>query len=442
MRTIVLAALLLLTAICISCTENKLLQSGPMLGYSQMREVAIWIQTTEEANVRIQYWQTGDENSKKSWTDEIKTSKNNAYACKLFATDLEPGLKYEYAVYIDGQKLEFDYPLEFQTQKLWQWRTDPPEIKFAIASCFYVNETQYDRPGKLYGGNYEILNVIYEKQPEFMVWMGDDIYLREVDWNARSSILKRYTHTRSLPELQPLLASTHHYATWDDHDFGPNNSDRSFWNKQTTLECFKLFWANPSFGINGTEGVTTYFQWGDLDFFLLDDRYFRSPENRETTNREILGEGQVEWLIDNLTSSNAPFKFVVIGTQFLNPNAGGENHSNYPKEREKILKMIEQEKISGVIFLTGDVHRSELTKLKRKNNYPLYEFTISPLIAGPSRKAYSNDARVEGTVVLDRSFGIFNVTGPRKDRTLTCKVFDWQGTERWAISINENELRK
>jgi alkaline phosphatase D len=78
----------------------------------------------------------------------------------------------------------------------------------------------------------------------------------------------------------------------------------------------------------------------------------------------------VEWLIDALTSSWAPFKFIVIGTQFLNENAGGENHSMYPEERKKMLDLIAKEGITGVIFLTGDIHRSEVTVLEREKNYP------------------------------------------------------------------------
>ena len=54
------------------------------------------------------------------------------------------------------------------------------------------------------------------KNPDFMLWLGDNTYLRESDWNSRTGFIKRYPHTRALSELQPLLASTHHYATWDD----------------------------------------------------------------------------------------------------------------------------------------------------------------------------------------------------------------------------------
>ncbi len=432
-------SLIFFTAIIFA--QSKLVQSGPMVGYSTMREVALWIQTTKEAKVKIEYWDKQNP-GKKYYTAVAATEKYDAFTAQLLADELEPGNNYEYAVYINGEKVKFDYPLEFQSQKLWQWREDPPNVKFVIGSCFFVNEEIYDRPGTPYGGRHEIVDEIYEQKPEFMIWMGDNIYLREADWNARSSILKRYTHTRSYDKLQKLLGSTHHYATWDDHDFGPNNSDRSLWNKETTLEAFKLFWANPSYGFEDMPGVTTFFQWADLDFYMLDDRYYRSPEKRrETVERELVGEQQIEWLIDALTSSWAPFRFIVIGTQFLNPNAGGENHATYPEERQKIIDLITKEKIPGVIFLTGDVHRSEVTKLEREGTYPLYEFTISPLTAGVSSKMYPNNARIEGSGLLERSFGLLTVDGPRKDRTLTLQIVDWQGKEHYKISINENELK-
>jgi len=145
-----------------------------------------------------------------------------------------------------------------------------------------------------------------------MLWLGDNVYFREPD-NTKNAMLHRYTQVSSHPELQPLLASTHHYAIWDDHDFGPNDSDRGFFNKKAALEVFKAFWANPTYGIDNQDGITTMFSWGDCDFFLLDNRYYRTPVNRRTGKREILGESQKQWLFDNLVFSKAKFKFVLIG---------------------------------------------------------------------------------------------------------------------------------
>ena len=64
--------------------------------------------------------------------------------------------------------------------------------------------------------------------------------------------------------MQPLLASASNYAIWDDHDFGPNDSDGSYTGKELTLEAFRMFWGNPGYGVPGVEGITTTFVWGDV----------------------------------------------------------------------------------------------------------------------------------------------------------------------------------
>ncbi len=419
------------------------LQSGPMVGYSAMREVCLWLQTSKEAKVRIDYWQV-DDKAKKFSTETVTTSVQNFFTAKLIANKVEPGQTYNYEVFINNKKYPIKYDLKFQTQKLWRWRENPPAFNFIVGSCLYINEPIYDRPGKPYGADYHILKNIYDKKADFMLWLGDNVYLREVDWDSRYGILKRNTHTRSLPELQPLLGSMHHYAIWDDHDFGPNNSDRGFWNKEKTLEAFELFWANPSFGINNKPGITTYFQWGDIDFFLLDNRYYRTPDDRKSGERVILGDEQIQWLIDNLTFSRAPFKFIAIGGQVINSTDKQyiENYAKFPEEKEKLLKLIEQEKIDGVIFLTGDRHHTEISKLERENTYPLYDFTISPLTAGPTNSQDEvNVFRVEGTLINERNFALFNVSGETKNRILTCTIFNSNGEKLWAYTINETELK-
>ena len=95
------------------------------------------------------------------------------------------------------------YPLRFRTPALWRYRTDPPPLRIAIASCFYVNEPAFDRPGTPYGSSFEILAAITARRPDVMVWLGDNTYMREADWYTRTGILHRYTHTRHSPVTTP-----------------------------------------------------------------------------------------------------------------------------------------------------------------------------------------------------------------------------------------------
>ncbi|GAB4133463.1 MAG: alkaline phosphatase D family protein [Ignavibacteriales bacterium] len=407
-----------------------------------MREVALLVQTTKPASVKIAYWEKRN-NKVKYFTDEVKTEKQKAFTAHLIADEVEPGRKYEYELYINNKLVKRNYPLEFQTQELWQWRKDAPDFSFITGSGAYINEDIYDRPGKPYGGEYEIYTSMYNQKPDFMIWLGDNVYLREADYYSRTGIMKRYTYQWSQPILQPLWGSIHHYAIWDDHDFGPNNSNRSFILKNETLDAFKLFWNNPSYGINNKPGTTSYFEWADCEFYLIDNRYYRSPETRENCKRQILGDEQVEWLIDQLTYSKAPFKFVVMGGQFLSTSPYSENYSNYADEQKKILDELSKEKISGVIFITGDRHFTELSKLEREGSYPLYDFTISPFTSGHyNGEAEPNSRRVAGTFVAKRNFAKFKVEGKNNERVLTCTVYDKDGGELWTYKIHENELKQ
>lgn len=426
----------------ISCHAQDLMKSGPMVGYSTMQEVLLWVQTSENAKVHFEYYEM-DNPKIRFKTDQKETVKKSGYVAKLIADEVLPGKKYNYEIFINDLKVERGYKMEFQAQELWKWRTDPPDVNFVIGSCSYVNEPQFDRPGKPYGSNFEIFNSINKKSPDFMLWLGDNTYLRESDWNSRTGFIKRYSHTRALSELQPLLASTHNYATWDDHDYGPNNSDGSFWLKETASEIFKLFWGNPNYDITGKGGVTGFFQWSDLDFFLMDNRYHRTSNNNFTGDRQILGKDQIDWLINALTFSQATFKFIAIGGQVLSSGAVYENYANYPEERKYLLDKIREAKIEGVIFLDGDRHHTVLSKMQEaKNVYPLYDLTCSSLTAGTNDDDESyNVYSLKETLVSVNNFGVLNVTGPMENRELIIKIFDKDGQELWKKSIKANDLK-
>lgn len=426
----------------LSAQKKALLSSGPMVGYAEMREVMLWAQTTAPADVFVQYWEQGKPKEKFK-TAVLKTRAEDAYTAHLLADKVQPGKTYEYELVVGGKVEKRDYPLTFKTPPLWLYRTDPPQFSFAFGSCHYSNDSLYDRPGKPYGNDPVIFKSIAAKRPDIMIWGGDNVYLREADWNTRTGINHRYTHSRAMPEIQQLLATSSNYVIWDDHDFGPNDADRGFWNKEQTLEAFKAFWANPSYGIHDFKGCATTFEWGDVQFFLLDNRYFRSPNNLDIGERTILGREQKRWLLDALVSSKSTFKIIVMGGQFLNNVAKFETYATYPDEQLELLKAISDEKINGVVFFSGDRHHTEMSRLERTGTYALNEFTISPLTSGVSTVAEKeeNFTRVPGTLVMEHNFAVVSFSGPSKEREMKVTVFNKNGGEIWNKVLKASELR-
>jgi alkaline phosphatase D len=425
--------------------QQSLLQSGPMVGYGQMTEVMIWAQTTKAASVQVRYWDV-ESPKQKLRSKTVKTREEDGYIAHLLIDGLRPGKKFEFELLLDGKNTKRLYPYRFQTQPLWQWRTDPPEFTIAFGSCNYVNEPEWDRPGKPYGSDHEIFLRIAEKKPDVMLWLGDNTYYREVDFHSVRGLIRRQTHTRSLPELQQLLGITHNYAIWDDHDYGPDNSDRSWQLKEESLRIHKLFWANQTYGTDEIRGTFGRFEWDDVEFFLLDDRYHRAPDDSPNdAAKTMFGKPQLQWLKDALLNSRAPFKMVANGSQILNKISSDEVLANFPAEWEELIGFIKKEKIRGVVFLTGDRHRTELIVNKDSTFYPLYDFTSSSLTAGllpPRGEEIALKDRVEGTLVADaHTFGLLKFSGPRTDRKLTMETWDYTGKLRWVFEVRAMDLQ-
>ena len=407
---------------------------GPMAGHTDLLESTVWLQCQGPCQVKLDYWMAGRPDSLLS-TPELTSDPATAHVLKFRMDQVVPGTTYHYRVVKDGRTLDLGDTLAFTTQALWKFRSDPPPFTLALGSCAYINEAAYDRPGKPYGGDYQVFDAIANDRPDLMLWLGDNIYLREPDWGSRSGFLHRYTHTRSLPELQRLLRSTHHYAIWDDHDFGPNDADGSFVHAPLALEAFELFWANPTTGVPGVPGAITAFSWYDADFFLLDDRTHRVNADNRTNTPQLLGQAQVDWLVQALRYSDATFKFVAVVGQGLNPAMVHENHATFPEERAELLSRIREEGITGVIFLTGDRHFTELSHLPGGEAPDIWDLTVSPLTSSPYGPKEDNQLRVEGTRVEQRNYALVHVEGGKADRRMRIAVHDADGTLLWERTI-------
>jgi alkaline phosphatase D len=425
-----------------AAAQENVLRSGPMVGYAEQTEVMLWLQTTQPAPAQIRFWPADQPNNARL-SALVQTTADGDHIARFLLTGLPPGARCNYELYLNGVLTPRPYRLAFQTQPHWQWRTDPPAFTVAFGSCAYINEEITDRPGKPYGSDYEIFAAIAAQQPDLMLWLGDNTYYREPDWYSEAGMRHRYAHTRALPGLQALLGATHQYAIWDDHDYGPNDSDRSYRMKQTALEIFKDYWANPGYGVEDVPGVFMRFEWGDIEFFMLDDRYHRSPNNMpDTPDKAMFGAAQIQWLMESLANSKAPFKIIAGGNQMLNPLNNYESFTAYRREQQQFLQRLQTQKISGVIFLSGDIHQAELIKITPKDFYPLYDFTSSSLTAGLNTRNVDNPARVAGTLVNDaHSFGLLRFEGPRTDRRVTLECYDKGGKKRWQHQIAAKELR-
>jgi alkaline phosphatase D len=187
---------------------------------------------------------------------------------------------------------------------------------------------------------------------------------------------------------------------------------------------------------------------GDIDFFLLDNRYNRTAQNLNTTpnlsvdhGASILGQDQIHWLINALMTSKASFKIICIGGQFLNSEMVYENYANYGREKSYIMDLLQANKINNVVFLSGDRHCGEISKWSN-GDYTLYDLTSSPLTSGAFDMSKEKNAfRMEGTIVAERHFAMLKISGSRKERQLSVAYYNKQGELIFEKPIQFNDVK-
>lgn len=419
--------------------------AGPMLGNTTAHSSEIWIQTDQPGRVKVRFWPHGNPQA-------VQESKTKVTDASRFITALIPleylkaNQQYDYELIVNDKVQHFDYPLHLTTDpEIAANAVKLPDVKALIGSCYYLNDPVMNFFNVAYGGGLEIFQHMAKADANLMVWMGDNIYFAPFDLSNLYNMNQRYERQRQIPELQAFLAAMPHYATWDDHDFGPNNSSSNFWRKEDSYRLFKAYWANPRYGLLSTPGVFFNKRWGDAEFFFTDNRYYRDPNDFPNPDtRKYLGHEQLNWLKNALKSSTATFKFVIISSPVLD-RYYSESFIRARGEFQSLLKFLDQEKINGVIFLSGDRHQSMLTKMDRPGAYPIFDYTSSPLTSQPTRvmdKDEANDSyRIPGSLLQERNYGRLYITGPRGQRVLTLEAYDTQGKKIWHYRIPQAELK-
>ena len=120
------------------------LLSGPMPAYADLRETAIWIQTRHAADAQLRFHPEGRPADARL-TKAIRTDERDDFIAVFTLSELEPGTRYAYELYLDGRPVARPYPFTFATQALWRWRTDPPDhVRTYLNTLFLQDHDRWE----------------------------------------------------------------------------------------------------------------------------------------------------------------------------------------------------------------------------------------------------------------------------------------------------------
>lgn len=432
--------LVLLISFSFAGTRKPKLVSGPMQGHTTATSTMIWVLVKDASKVTVTLREpkSGKIVALDKSTEGIRSYKRQQPIIFDFK-DLAPNTNYVADIVLDGKSVSNDRVVK-------TFDNNPhADFSFTEGSCAYLPPVgfRWIQPGN----NERIYKYAIQIPADFNIWTGDYLYFWRWHYKSDNGMMRKYIHTRQHPKMERYVESRPQYAIWDDHDYGPNDSEGDWKRKDFALDLFKEFWPMPSYGTDSVKGIFSTFKHADSEFFMTDDRYYRTEPFPKDKEAAMLGKGQLKWLEAKLLASTATFKFVVVGSQTLNKTNTHECFQHFPAEVNELMNFINDNRITGIIFLTGDMHYAELIKTERPNAYPLYDFTSSALTSFRFKVSHghspmkTNPERVPGTLFDSQNFARVSVTGPAGSRVCKLELFNNHAKLLWSHDISEQELQ-
>ena len=398
---------------------------GPMLGCLSEDGATVWVRTLEPAEVAVRVEVAGKERT----FGPVRSTFETDLTARVPVTGLPAGTSTPYRVLIDGQEIEQPDQAAIVT---------PPDHAAALSRIAFG--TCQHRWGL---GNEQMTRAILARQPHAMLMYGDiAVQDRRTDLGMhRADYALRDFH----PAWNQLVSAVPVYTSWDDHDYYDN--DVSGVSKNCTdadrrgmREVHKHAWNNVYCGNEKTgEGIFQHTSIGPCDVIMTDNRYFREKKGRHC----FLGPEQMAWLKKTLLACKGPFIIMSCGTMWSDFVSGGKDSWGKfdPEGREEIFKLIEDNKIPGLLLISGDRHGARGFRIPRPSGFAFHEFEPASLggRSGPPAKSSHWKTQLYGTSG-SYAFGEFTFDTSKKDPEVTYQLVGADGQAIYRLTLKRSQL--
>jgi phosphodiesterase/alkaline phosphatase D-like protein len=258
--------------------------------------------------------------------------------------------------HIDGLQPDTEYFYGFSAQAAssieaaGRLRTFPDgaaSFRFVFASCART------------GSKHDVFNTILQYDPLFFLQVGD-LHYRNIERNDCALFQKAYSEVFSSNVQGALYGNVPLIYVWDDHDFGPNNSDRfapgRIASRLTYQECVPHY--PLAFG-TGDVPICHAFSVGRVRFVVTDLRSERSrAKSPDGPDKTMLGSAQKEWFKRELLSAKSSFALIfwVSSVPWTGKSHTGDGWAVFSNERQEIADFLQANGIRNLCILSGDAH--------------------------------------------------------------------------------------
>jgi len=298
------------------------------------------------------------------------------------------------------------------------------DFTFAFASCATT------------GSNHPVFDAIADTEPLFFLHTGDFHY---EDIAVNDPALFRHAFARQLTRSrqQRMFRSMPVLYIWDDHDYGPNDSDSRSPSRPAAHQAYRE--VVPHYPLIDDQPLTPIgqaFTIGRVRFIMPDLRTDRwHNQLRDGPEKTMMGAQQLAWFKQQLLEARDTHALIVFVTTVPwidSDQRRRDAWGAYAHERQILSDFMVENNIDRVVALAGDAHmvaaddgrHNTFASDGKGPGFPIYH--AAALHRGGSVKGgpYS-----EGTFPGPFRFGVLEVRDHGDSIDVTFRGQDFEGHE-------------
>lgn len=217
--------------------------------------------------------------------------------------------------------------------------------------------------------NHPVYTSIAAQDTLIFQHMGD-LHYQNIGTNDPALFRTAYNDVIKQTNAFPMYHQQAISYIWDDHDFGPNDSNRTNTAKTAASSAYRQFFPNYP-PVLSTGGIYHAYTVGRVRFVVTDQRYYRDPhaQSEATIPRTVLGTVQKTWFKNEVATAAAdPNCLFIVWVSSQVPYSDGTDPgipawNAYNTELRELWDHFKAcEAAKKLVVVSGDIHGSAVVE--------------------------------------------------------------------------------
>ena len=378
--------------------KNQLVQwmwSGALTSTSIQVKSKLWV---DGSAVRLAASVQADL-SQPTFSGAVSANSSNNRIATHSLTNLQPNTQYYYAVEVDGV-------LDAKRGRFRTPASGAYSFTVCFASCARTNSTS------------QVFRRIADVDPLLFIHLGD-MHYENIAVNNPAVFHSAFDIVLGSNAQTPLYENVPIAYIWDDHDYGPNNSDRLSPSRTAARTAYQQAVPHHTLAAGlGNVPIYRAFTIGRVRFILTDTRSERDANSVhfQDTNKTMLGAVQKAWLKQELLAAQESHAAIVwaCSVPWLAdfPNIEDDKWNAFEVERKELANFIQDNRIDKLFYIAGDVHmlaaddgRNNLYADGATSGFPIFQAAA----LDQSGSTLPSNTYSEGQWPREHQFGQLNI---------------------------------